>query len=159
MHLKVQTEQYIGGFMAIDIDNFIFHSDYVPYPRVETHDDVVSISGTLAAGANVTFYGSITTDVSWGKTQPIIRWTVPNSSWVAAANGEHQIGAIKKGSYAVNKQGAQLGQPTGIWAFPFVSVVGGQAVAAIKLFNNQVTSLTVPTTDFNVRISTYSIPI
>lgn len=145
--------------MPINPNDFIFHSDFLPYPRIEGHESLVYVSGTLAAGTSAIFYSPTIVDTGGGKTQSVIRWKVPSSSWVTAANPEMQVGVWKKGSSAVNKQGTQGQQPTGIWAFPFVDVQNGKARAAIRLYNNQTTTLTIPTTTFETGISTYSIPV
>lgn len=145
--------------MALNPNDFIFHSDYLPYPRINAFTDKVTVSGSLNAGASITFFGSKTIDVTQDKSQSVIRWKVPSASWVTALNEEMQVGVWKKGRTAVNKQGTQGQNPTGIWAFPYVDVQSGKARAAIKLFNNQTTTLTIPTTTFDTGVSTYSIPL
>lgn len=145
--------------MPINPNDFLFHSDYLPYPRQGGMLDTVSVAGSINAGATIFFYGSKTMKVGTGKTQSVIRWKVPSSAWVPAINDEMQVGVWKKGQYGVNKQGTQGQQPTGIWCFPFVDVQNGVARAGIKLYNNQTTTLTIPTTTFETGISTYSIPV
>lgn len=145
--------------MAINIDDFLFHSDYLPYPRIGGHLDTISVSGTINANQNLYFYGSEIVDVGTDKTQSVIRWKVPSSAWVPALNEEMQVGVWKKGGYGVNKQGTQGQQPTGIYVFPFVDVKNGKARAALKLFNNQTTTLTIPATTFETGVSTYAIPV
>lgn len=145
--------------MPINPNDFLFHSDFLPYPRTSGWMDNVSVNGSLNAGATTIFYGSKTVDIGTGKTQSVARWKVPSAAWVAAINDEMQVGVWKKGSYGVNKQGTQGQQPTGIWCFPFVDVQNGKARLAVKLYNNQTTTLTIPTTTFELGASTYSIPV
>jgi len=145
--------------MPININDFMFHSDYLPYPRTESHLSTVSVSGNINAGQNITYYSATLVDIGTDKTQSVIRWKVPSTAWVAALNEEMQVGVWKKGREAINKQGVQGQQPTGIWCFPFVDVQNGKARAAIKLYNNQTTALTIPTTTFETGITTYSIPV
>lgn len=143
--------------MAINRNNFIFHSDYLPFPISKKFNSSITVSGSLTSGQRRTYYGP------WEKVNsksilPTALWKVPNVAGWRSSGGTGRAGVWSEGRFIVNQQGTQGQQPMGIWAFPYVEAKDGQVRAAIQLFNNQSSTLTIPTATFDFRVTAFVVP-
>lgn len=146
--------------MALNLNDFIFHSDYTYNGLIDTYKDVVnSTAVSLAAGANIIAYGA-TRNIGDARSTSVATWIVPTlpQSNGGVASGNLAPGAIRKGSFAVSTTQPTGQQPMGIWFFPYVEQNGSTVRAALKMFNNTDGALTVPAAVWNMKISTYVVP-
>ena len=146
--------------MAINPNDFIFHSDYTVNGLLNSYQETLTTPAVqLAPNAVMTIYGDHH-DVGSVRSTSIATWVVPSLPQVDphAAQGYMHPGIIRKGSFAVSttKAGGQV--PTGIWFFPFAAQSGSDVRAAIKMFNNTSGTLTVPVAKWKIKISTYIVP-
>lgn len=86
---------YIGGYMAINLDNFTYNSDYLFEHRNSSSVETVAIGGTLAGGASV-IWSSPWRAITNGATR--VRGTVyiPGiSNFPTITNGTFQLPTIR----------------------------------------------------------------
>ena len=146
--------------MAINPDDFIFHSDYNVYGLLNTYQDRLTTNGgSLAANTRQTIYGDWH-DVGSGRSFSTATWIVPSlpQSNVNIQSGASAVGAIKKGGNVIRTTQPTGQQPIGIWFFPYADQQGGKVRAALQMFNNDTVAVTIPTADWIMKISTYIVP-
>lgn len=146
--------------MAINLKDFIFHSDYtVNSLKDKFFDTVKTTAVSLGAGQNTIVYGT-PRNIGSGRSVSIPTWIMPSlpQSNGAISTGSAAPGVIKKGGVAISTTQPTGQQPMGLWFFPFVAQDGQTVRAAIKIFNNTSGTLTIPARDWRFKVSTYNIP-
>lgn len=146
--------------MAINPNDFIFHSDYTVNGLLSSYKETLTTSAIqLAPGATFILYGTHH-DIGSSRSVSVATWVVPN---LPQTKPGFQIasltpGSIKKGGAVVSTSEVGGHQPLGVWFFPFAYQSGSTVQAAIKMFNNSSVVLTVPVAEWKMKISTYIIP-
>lgn len=146
--------------MAINLDDFIFHSDYNVYGLLNTYKETLQTSGgTIPANTRQTIYGPWV-KIGSSRTFSVATWKMPNLPQFGGTTptGGAAPGVLKKGGFAIRTTQATGRQPMGIWFFPYADQQGDQVRAAIQMFNNTGSSVTIPTADWLMKISTYIVP-
>ena len=146
--------------MAINPNEFIFHSDYTVNGLLNSYQETLTTPAVqLAPETFMTIYGSHH-DVGSARSTSIATWIVPKLPQVNShiATGNLFPGVIRKGGFAVSTTQAGGQVPTGIWFFPFASQSGQSVRAAIKMFNNTSKTLNTPAAKWKMKISTYIVP-
>ena len=103
--------------MAINPNDFLFHSDYTVNGLLDTYKETInSTAVSLAAGANLTLYGSYH-DIGTSRSTSIATWVVPSlpQSNGSIASGSLAPGVLRKGGFAVSTTEPTGQQPIGIW--------------------------------------------
>ena len=101
--------------MALDLNDFIFHSDYTYNGLIDSYKETInSTAVSLASGANMTLYGSYH-DIGSARSTSVATWVVPSlpQSNGSIASGNLAPGAIIKGSFAVSTTEPTGQQPMG----------------------------------------------
>lgn len=146
--------------MAINPNDFMFHSDYTVNGLLNSYQETLNTTAvSLAPGAVMTIYGDYH-DIGSARSTSIASWVVPNLPQAngGVQSGSRAPGAIQKGSFHVSTSEPTGQQPMGIWFFPYAAQSGQSVRAAIKMFNNTSTTLTVPVAAWKMKISTYIVP-
>ena len=142
--------------MAINLDDFIFHSDYNVYGLLNTYKVTLKTTGgTIPPNTRQTIYGDWV-DVGSGRSFSVATWKKPYLPQAAGASTG--VGHIVKGGFTVRTTQPNGQQPMGIWFFPYADQQGGQVRAALQMFNNTSSTATIPTADWLMKISTYIVP-
>lgn len=143
--------------MAINLDDFIFHSDYNVYGLLNTYKTTLKTNGgTIPANTSQTIYGDWV-DVGSGRSFSVATWKKPALPQSAGGTNT-DAGKIVKGSFVVRTTQPTGQQPMGIWFFPYADQQGGNVRAALQMFNNTGSAATIPTADWLMKISTYIVP-
>lgn len=146
--------------MGLNLNDFIFHSDYTYNGLIDSYKDVInSTAVSLGAGGNITLYGAYH-DIGSARSTSVATWVVPSlpQSNGGIATGSLAPGTIRKGSFAISTTQPTGQQPMGIWFFPYAEQSGSTVRAALKIFNNTDGTLTVPAAAWQMKVSTYVVP-
>lgn len=146
--------------MAINPNDFIFHSDYTINGLLNTYQETLTTFGMqLVPGATFTIYGAHH-DIGNARSTSVATWVVPNlpQTKPGVQVGSLTPGSIKKGGFTVSTSEVGGQQLLGVWFFPFAHQSGSTVQAAIKILNNSSVVVTVPVATWKMKISTYIIP-
>lgn len=146
--------------MAINPNDFIFHSDYTINGLLSSYQETLTTPGVqIAPNTSMTIYGDYH-DIGNARSTPVASWIVPSLPQVhsSIATGSLQPGSIRKGGFAVSTSQAGGHNPVGIYFFPFALQSGHSVRSAIKIFNNSSKILTVPVAKWKMKISVYIVP-
>lgn len=142
--------------MPLNRDDFIFHSDYLPFGVVDNRPLSLTISGSVPANNLSTrriIYGSwvetgqesIMADMIYKyPPSPYLGWP---GEWSYNKNGF---------TYPHGTQGG--GNVQGLYFRPFVQVQGSRYRIGVSMFNNRTYAITAPTATLETIVTVYHVP-
>jgi len=143
--------------MAIDLNNFILHSSYMPYPQIQTYNNSFIPSATIPATTASIFDGTpIVTGIDG--TEARIMWKYPTSDkWSVAGIINYPGNWVKhrRLSYITEPGGES---PKGLYMEFMLKNINGTITPQYRLFNSSSASIVAPTDTIDYKVSVYVIP-
>lgn len=140
--------------MAIDMNDFIFHSSHLPYGSAPPIEVSVPLSGTVPANGSLVIAGDAVDTGDPGSEARLYvkkptQWThsnVPDNAWM--------LGSANL--YKAFESGGQ--QPLGIHLVISVRTLNGKVEPVFAMYNNTGTPRAVPTGSVDIKIVPYIRP-